>query len=133
MPLEKEPTDPKLAKIVLVAGRRSHGPGCVTDGRNGMRRAMLAAGACLASIAVLAMTAAAFGHSPALVLRTLFEGSVGSRFAIEGTLLKMAPLLLTGLSVVIAFRAGAWNIGAEGQFIAGAIDRVMKALPSALS
>ena len=86
-----------------------------------MRRAMLAAGACLAAIALLAMTAAAFGHSPALVLRTLFEGSIGSRFAIEGTLLKMVPLLLTGLSVVVAFRAGAWNIGAEGQFITGAI------------
>jgi general nucleoside transport system permease protein len=73
------------------------------------------------AIALLAATAAAFGHSPIDVLRTLFEGSVGSRFAIEGTLLKSVPLLLTGLSVVIAFRAGAWNIGAEGQFIAGAI------------
>jgi general nucleoside transport system permease protein len=79
----------------------------------------LAAGA--GAIALLAATAAAFGHSPIAVLRTLFEGSVGSRFAIEGTLLKSVPLLLTGLSVVIAFRAGAWNIGAEGQFIAGAI------------
>jgi general nucleoside transport system permease protein len=86
-----------------------------------MKRALIAAAACLASVALLAVTAAMFGHSPALVLRTLFEGSVGSRFAIDGTLLKSVPLLLTGLSVVIAFRAGAWNIGAEGQFIAGAI------------
>jgi ABC-type uncharacterized transport system permease subunit len=86
-----------------------------------MRRALIAATACAGSIAVLAVTAAMFGHSPTLVLRTLFEGSVGSRFAIDGTLLKTVPLLLTGLSVVIAFRAGAWNIGAEGQFIAGAI------------
>lgn len=62
-----------------------------------------------------------FGHSLAFVLRTLLEGSLGSSFAIEGTLLKSVPLLLTGLSVVIAFRAGAWNIGAEGQFIVGAI------------
>jgi general nucleoside transport system permease protein len=77
--------------------------------------------ACAASIVILAIAAAAFGHSPAVVLRTLFEGSIGSRFAIEGTLLKSVPLLLTGLSVVIAFRAGAWNIGAEGQFITGAI------------
>src|SRR5205085_11631414 len=27
VPLEKQPTDPKLSKIVLVAGRQSHGPG----------------------------------------------------------------------------------------------------------
>ena len=86
-----------------------------------MTRGLIAVIACLGSIALLAAIAAAFGHSPSLVLRTLFEGSIGSRFAIEGTLLKMVPLLLTGLSVVIAFRAGAWNIGAEGQFIAGAI------------
>jgi len=80
-----------------------------------------AALACIAAIVLLALATALFGHSPALVLRTLFEGSVGSRFAIDGTLLKSVPLLLTGLSVVIAFRAGAWNIGAEGQFITGAI------------
>ena len=86
-----------------------------------MKRALIAAAASLGSVALLAITAAMFGHSPALVLRTLFDGSVGSRFAIDGTLLKSVPLLLTGLSVVIAFRAGAWNIGAEGQFIAGAI------------
>src|SRR5205085_3896712 len=30
-------------------------------------------------------------------------------------------LLLTGLSVALAFRAGVWNIGGEGQFIAGAL------------
>jgi simple sugar transport system permease protein len=77
--------------------------------------------ACIGAIVLLAIAASLFGHSPALVLRTLLEGSVGSRFAIEGTLLKSVPLLLTGLSVVIAFRGGAWNIGAEGQFIVGAI------------
>ena len=86
-----------------------------------MKRTLIAAAACAGAIALLAVIAAEFGHSPALVLRTLFEGSVGSRFAIEGTLVTSVPLLLTGLSVVIAFRAGAWNIGAEGQFIAGAI------------
>ncbi len=51
----------------------------------------------------------------------LLRGSIGSTFALEGTLLKSVPLLLTGLSVVIAFRAGVWNIGGEGQFIAGAL------------
>jgi ABC-type uncharacterized transport system permease subunit len=86
-----------------------------------VRRALLAALSCAGAILLLALATAAFGHSPVLVLRTLIEGSIGSRFAFEGTLLKSVPLLLTGLSVVIAFRAGAWNIGAEGQFIVGAI------------
>jgi ABC-type uncharacterized transport system permease subunit len=90
-----------------------------------VKRALLAVVACAGAIALLAISAAAFGHSPTVVLRTLFEGSIGSRFAIDGTLLKSVPLLLTGLSVVIAFRAGAWNIGAEGQFIAGAIAALL--------
>jgi simple sugar transport system permease protein len=62
-----------------------------------------------------------FGHDPRELLAILANGSVGSRFAMEGTLLKSVPLLLTGLSVAIAFRAGVWNIGAEGQFITGAL------------
>src|SRR5699024_3399156 len=31
------------------------------------------------------------------------------------------PILFTGLAVAVAFRCGYWNIGAEGQFLAGAI------------
>lgn len=36
-------------------------------------------------------------------------------------LLASIPILFTGLAVAVAFRAGYWNIGAEGQFLAGAI------------
>lgn len=36
-------------------------------------------------------------------------------------LVRATPLLITGLAVALAFRAGLWNIGAEGQFIAGAV------------
>ncbi len=36
-------------------------------------------------------------------------------------LVRSTPLLITGLAVALAFRAGIWNIGAEGQFLAGAI------------
>lgn len=36
-------------------------------------------------------------------------------------LVRATPLLITGLAVALAFRAGLWNIGAEGQFLAGAV------------
>jgi simple sugar transport system permease protein len=36
-------------------------------------------------------------------------------------LVHATPLIITGLAVAIAFRAGVWNIGADGQFIAGAM------------
>ena len=91
----------------------------------GGRRARLpAAGgivAAAAALLLLALTASAFGHSPRQLLAVLFSGSLGSAFAIQGTLLKSVPLLLTGLSVVLAFRAGVWNIGGEGQFIVGGL------------
>src|SRR5437868_2155504 len=80
-----------------------------------------AIGAALLSLALLSVSGLAFGHDPRELLAILAGGSVGSAFALEGTLLKSVPLLLTGLSVAIAFRAGVWNIGAEGQFITGAL------------
>ena len=51
----------------------------------------------------------------------LFTGAVGSRFNLVETLVKAAPLVLTGLAIAIAFRAKFWNIGAEGQLLAGAM------------
>lgn len=77
--------------------------------------------AALSAVLLLALTGAAFGHAPGELFALLVGGSVGSRFAIEGTLLKSVPLLLTGLAVAVAFRAGVWNIGAEGQFLVGAL------------
>lgn len=86
-----------------------------------MRRLLLALAAAGGALLLLLLAAAAFGHDPRALLAALVTGSIGSRFALEGTLLKTVPLLLTGLSVAIAFRAGVWNIGGEGQFIVGAI------------
>lgn len=48
----------------------------------------------------------------------------GSRLAITETLVRATPLILTGLSVAIAFRAQIWNIGAEGQLYVGALAGV---------
>ncbi|MDZ7841268.1 MAG: ABC transporter permease [Gammaproteobacteria bacterium] len=51
----------------------------------------------------------------------LFGGAFGSRINIVETLVKAAPLVFTGLAVAVAFRAKFWNIGAEGQLLAGAM------------
>lgn len=51
-----------------------------------------------------------------------WAGSVGTWYALtSGTLVRAVPLILTGLGVAIAFRAGVFNIGAEGQLLAGAM------------
>ena len=51
----------------------------------------------------------------------LFEGAFGSFKAVQTTLIRTTPLLFTGLATVVAFRGKIWNIGGEGQFIAGAM------------
>lgn len=51
----------------------------------------------------------------------LFLSAVSSRFNMVETVVKAAPLIFTGLAVAVAFRAKFWNIGAEGQLLAGAM------------
>lgn len=51
----------------------------------------------------------------------LIKGAVGSPHAIASTLQRSAPLICAGLGVTLAFRAGLFNIGAQGQLIMGAI------------
>ncbi len=51
----------------------------------------------------------------------LISGSVGSPHAIGITLVRAAPLICAGLGVTLAFRAGMFNIGAQGQLVVGSL------------
>jgi len=77
--------------------------------------------ALLLALLLLAASIAALGYPPLAALTALLSGSVGSAAAWTATLLKAAPLLLAGLAVAVSFRAGVWNIGAEGQLVMGAL------------
>jgi len=55
----------------------------------------------------------------------LFDGSLGSLSSISETLTAAAPLTLAGLGIALAFRAGLFNIGAEGQLIIGGMAAVV--------
>ena len=62
------------------------------------------------------------GYDPLVALSAFWRGAFGSPGTfISVTLVRATPLLLTGLAVAVAFRAGVWNIGAEGQLYAGAV------------
>ena len=64
----------------------------------------------------------AFGLPLVESLRLIFEGSVGDRAGWSRTLVKATPLVLTGLGMVVAWRAGMYNVGGEGQLIVGALS-----------
>ena len=80
---------------------------------------MLAVGG---GITTLVLGLAIAGYDPWLALGALWRGSFGSWYSVTSvTLVRAVPLIILGLGVALAFRAGALNIGAEGQFYAGAI------------
>ncbi|WP_421725134.1 ABC transporter permease [Bauldia sp.] len=54
----------------------------------------------------------------------LFDGSLGSIASLSETLTAAAPLTLAGLGIALAFRAGLFNIGAEGQLLVGGMAAV---------
>ena len=86
-----------------------------------MKRLWPLAFAFLIALAVCALAVAAAGQSPFVAARALIDGAVGSRERWAESLAKTIPLLFTGLGVLVAFRAGFFNIGAEGQFLVGAL------------
>jgi ABC-type uncharacterized transport system permease subunit len=75
-----------------------------------------------AGLAALALGLDLAGYDAGAALGALWSGAFGSWYAItSATLVRAVPLIVIGLGLAFSFRAGAFNIGAEGQFYAGAI------------
>lgn len=77
--------------------------------------------AVLAALVLGAVLLVVQGHDAWAAYVDMAVGAFGSRWALEQTLLKAIPLVLTTLGVILTFTAGLWNIGAEGQFTIGAL------------
>jgi simple sugar transport system permease protein len=88
--------------------------------------------AALLVICILAATSLLLllgGYDVRTALGALWTGSVGSWYALtSATLVRAVPLMLAGCAVAVAFRAGVFNIGAEGQLLAGAAAATAVAL-----
>lgn len=80
--------------------------------------------AVLATMIAGGMVFAALGKDPVVAIRTIFWDPLFSEFAFyyrPQLLIKGAPLVLIAIGLSLGFRAGIWNIGAEGQYIMGAL------------
>jgi ABC-type uncharacterized transport system permease subunit len=82
----------------------------------------------LGSVAVLVGALVLSGVNPVEAAKTLFHGSLGTSAAVSGTLRETTPLLIAGLAVFVALRAGLFNIGVEGQLTVGALACAVVAL-----
>ena len=63
----------------------------------------------------------ALGKDPVKGLQVFFWEPIKSPYAIGELLVKATPLLIIALGLAVCFRSNVWNIGAEGQFVIGAI------------
>ena len=63
----------------------------------------------------------ALGKDPARGLQVFFWEPVKSPYALGELLVKATPLLIIALGLAVCFRSNVWNIGAEGQFVIGAL------------
>lgn len=84
--------------------------------------------AVLAALAVGAVMLAVLGANPLQGYGAMIGGAVGGWDEVADTAIKSTPLLLVGVGISIAFRAGVINIGGEGQIIMGAIFATVTAL-----
>src|SRR5258706_13660731 len=63
----------------------------------------------------------ALGKDPVKGLQVFFWEPIKSPYALGELMVKATPLLIIALGLAVCFRSNVWNIGAEGQFIMGAV------------
>ncbi|MDQ3615182.1 MAG: ABC transporter permease, partial [Actinomycetota bacterium] len=77
--------------------------------------------AVLLTLALTAIPIRLAGANPPAAFQRYLVTPLTTSTGIYEVLLTATPLLFTGIAVALAFRVGYWNIGAEGQFLVGAI------------
>ncbi|WP_213736142.1 ABC transporter permease [Bradyrhizobium sp. dw_411] len=84
----------------------------------------LAAGLVVASMALTGLVLLPIGINPIAAYAQILKGAFGSVNAVTEDLVYATPIILTSLSVILAFRCGLWNLGSDGQLYLGAIATV---------
>jgi simple sugar transport system permease protein len=82
----------------------------------------------LIALAIASIVIILIGKNPIYAYRVMIVGAFGGAEQLANTIVKMTPLVLTGLAVGFGFRAGIFNIGAEGQMAMGALIGSMVAM-----
>ena len=80
------------------------------------------------TLLILAGALAVSHVGPGVALAALLKGSLGTAPGITQSLANTVPLLIAGVAVLLGLRAGLFNIGAEGQFLVGALACTVVAL-----
>lgn len=89
----------------------------------------------IVALLIFSIILLAMGFNPLLSIQAILYGSFGTVYGVSETFVRMAPLLLSALAFLVAFRARFFNIGVEGQLYIGALTTYLvasqlKGLPS---
>ena len=77
--------------------------------------------ALLVTVVIGVLLFVALGKDPVRGLQVFFWEPVKSPYALGELMVKATPLLIIALGLAVCFRSNVWNIGAEGQFVMGAV------------
>lgn len=75
----------------------------------------------LAALCICAVAFEIAGYPSLLMFRSIADGAFLSESALKGTLRWACPLFFSACGVLVAFRAGFFNVGTQGQFYMGAV------------
>ena len=77
--------------------------------------------ALLVTVVIGVLLFVALGKDPVRGLQVFFWEPIKSPYALGELMVKATPLLIIALGLSVCFRSNVWNIGAEGQFVIGAV------------
>jgi ABC-type uncharacterized transport system permease subunit len=99
---------------------------------------VLSVGPIVLALLTCAVLLVAIGRDPIAFYRDMMDASIFSKSGLQDTITRMAPILLIGAGLIVAFRGSLWNLGGNGQYllafavIAGIAPGVLSALPPVL-
>ena len=89
--------------------------------KDGMRVLVLTLAPLLLALVLAGLLLLSLGIDPLAYYAYVVQRGLLSPTGLQATLTRMAPLLLVAASLIVAFRAGIWNLGGDGQFLLGAV------------
>ena len=87
--------------------------------RSRLREILAPVGAMIVAILIGGSVVALMGRSPLEAFDVYFIEPLSQSYSLQAIAVKATPLILIGVGLAFCYRANYWNIGAEGQFIAG--------------
>ncbi|MGY3329190.1 ABC-type uncharacterized transport system permease subunit [Mesorhizobium sp. USDA 4775] len=95
--------------------------------RDILHRLLMTLGPILIALIIAGFILLAVGVDPLAYYGFVLEKGLFSPLGIQQTLTRMAPLLFLAAGLIVAFRAGMWNLGGDGQFLLGAVTAAASA------